>query len=89
MKGQVDNLGGGVFKKRLDQNRHRSIILARAGRLWVFAYLFAKKDRSNIDSDELVAFRELSKAYAALTTEQISQLLENRDWMEICHDNKA
>ena len=28
MKGQADDLGGGVFKKRLSKNRHRSIILA-------------------------------------------------------------
>ena len=28
-KGQCDDLGGGVFKKRLDKNRHRSIILAK------------------------------------------------------------
>ncbi|MFA7241855.1 MAG: type II toxin-antitoxin system RelE/ParE family toxin [Sulfuricellaceae bacterium] len=41
--GQADDLGGGVFKKRLNNNRHRSIILANAGRFWIFAYLFAKK----------------------------------------------
>jgi RelE toxin of RelE / RelB toxin-antitoxin system len=29
--GQVDELGGGVFKKRLRKNQYRSIILARAG----------------------------------------------------------
>ena len=28
MKGQADDLGGGVFKKRLNKNRHRSILLA-------------------------------------------------------------
>lgn len=32
MRGQADDLGGGVFKKRLNDNRHRSIILAKAGR---------------------------------------------------------
>ena len=26
MQGQVDDLGGGVFKKRLNDNMHRSII---------------------------------------------------------------
>jgi len=26
--GQCDDLGGGVFKKRLDKNRHRSIVIA-------------------------------------------------------------
>lgn len=30
--GQADDLGGGVFKKRLNKNRHRSIILAKSGR---------------------------------------------------------
>ena len=44
--GQADDLGGGVFKKRLNDNRHRSIILARSGRFWVYEYLFAKQDRT-------------------------------------------
>lgn len=34
MKGQADDLGGGVFKKRLNKNRHRSIILAKGRRHW-------------------------------------------------------
>ena len=42
MLGQADDLGGGVFKKRLSKNRYRSIIVAKGGRNWVFAYLFAK-----------------------------------------------
>ncbi len=43
MAGQADDLGGGVFKKRLDKNRSRSIILAKGRRYWVYAYLFAEK----------------------------------------------
>ncbi len=42
MDGQADNLGGGVFKKRLNDNMHRSIIVAKGGRYWVYAFLFAK-----------------------------------------------
>jgi hypothetical protein len=56
-EGKADDLGGGVFKKRLKDNRHRSIVLANAGRFWVFAYLFAKKDRANIDDAELSGFQ--------------------------------
>ncbi len=37
-KGQADDLGGGVFKKRLDRNRHRSIIVAKGQRYWVYTY---------------------------------------------------
>jgi hypothetical protein len=28
-RGQADDLGGGVFKKRLDDNMHRSLVLAK------------------------------------------------------------
>jgi hypothetical protein len=67
IRGQADNLGGGVYKKRLGKNRYRSIIVAKGGRYWVFEYLFAKKDRDNIVADELAKFRKLADAYAKLT----------------------
>ena len=85
---QVDDLGGGVFKKRLNDNLHRSIILAKGGKYWVFEYLFAKKDRANIDNDELLAFRLLANSYAGLTELQVKQLLVNGDFVEICYDDK-
>ncbi len=85
MRGQADDLGGGVFKKRLNDNMHRSIILVRGGRHWVYEYLFAKKDRENIALDELAGFRALAKAYAGLTPAQIEKLLHDRDLTEICN----
>jgi len=89
LSGQVDDLGGGVFKKRLHSNQHRSIILAKGGTFWIYEYLFAKKDRDNIEHDELAAFRRLAKSYAGLTGHQLGQLLINKDLLEICHDEKA
>jgi len=89
MQGKADDLGGGVFKKRLNNNMHRSIILANGGGYWVYEYLFAKKDRDNIADNELLAFRTLAKAYAALNEKQIQQLLQDKDWMEIHHDDQA
>lgn len=84
MAGQADDLGGGVFKKRLAGNRYRSIVLARGGDWWIYEYLFAKQDRANIDDDELKAFRSLAKAYGTLTIEQVEILIAGRDWIEIC-----
>jgi hypothetical protein len=89
MLGQADDLGGGVFKKRLDKNRYRSIILAKGGQYWVYEYLFAKKDRANIGDDELAGFRRLAKAYAGLTVQQVTRLLQDNSWMEICNDDEA
>jgi len=83
MQGQAVDLGGGVFKKRLNRNMHRSIILAKGGRFWVFEYLYAKNDRANIDDDELDAFRKLARAYSVLTDQQLKALLDHKDLTEI------
>jgi hypothetical protein len=84
MKGQADDLGGGVFKKRLNKNRHRSIVLAKGGEYWVYTYLFAKSDRANIDDKELAGFRKLAQTYEGLNVRQIDQLLKDGDLAEIC-----
>lgn len=86
MNGQADDLGGGVYKKRLNRNMHRSIILAKGGRFWFYAYLFAKKDRANIDDSELADFRTLAKSYASLNGTLIARLIEDEELTEICHD---
>lgn len=88
LRGQIVDLGGGVFKKRLDRNRHRSILLARGGRHWFFTYLFAKKDRDNIDVDELAAFKDLADLYAVKTDDALQTELAVKELVEICHDDK-
>lgn len=86
MAGQADDLGGGVLKQRLSDNQYCSIILARGREFWVYQYLFAKQDRANFEDDELKAFRELAKGYAALTAEQVTAPIAGKDWIEICTD---
>lgn len=85
VKGQADDLGGGVWKKRLNENRHRSIILAKGGSYWVYQFLFAKKDQENITKKELAAFKDLAKVYEKLNDEQIKLLLKQKDFVEICN----
>ena len=89
IQGQADDLGGGVFKKRLNDNMHRSIILAKGGRHWVFAYLFAKKDRANIDADELAAFKKLAQAYGRMTEAEVASALVQGDLQELLHDEQS
>ena len=89
MLGQCDDLGGGVFKKRLGKNLYRSIIAARGGPYWVYAYLFAKQDRANIDDDELLRFRALAGLYARKTDADIAKELRLKELMEICHDQES
>nr|WP_244629663.1 type II toxin-antitoxin system RelE/ParE family toxin [Martelella limonii] len=51
----------------------------------VFAYLFAKKDRANIDDDELAAFRKLAELYRRKTTADLEAELGIGALLEIDH----
>lgn len=87
IQGQADDLGGGVFKKRLNDNMHRSIILAKVDQYWIYAYLFAKNDRENITQDELSGFKKLAKDFASAGDDKVAALLSDEELLEICHDN--
>ncbi|MBD8262054.1 type II toxin-antitoxin system RelE/ParE family toxin [Pantoea agglomerans] len=80
--------GGVVYKKHLNQNRDRAIILAKGGEHWFYTFLYAKQDMANIDNRELAGFRELAKHYAALSDEKFTALIKSKELVEICHDCK-
>jgi len=86
MLGHADDLGGGVFKKRLSKNQYRSLILARGRQYWVYAYLFAKQDRANIQQNELLGFRALASLYARKTVDDLAMEVELKELVEICHE---
>lgn len=85
---RADDLGGGVFKKRLNNNQHRSIVLAKGGQIWVYAYLYAKQDRSSIDADELAAFRKLAGVYARIKPSELAQMLVEGELEELIDDSE-
>lgn len=79
------DLGGDVFKKRLNKNMHRAILLHKAGEYWIFSYVFAKADKSNIKKDELEAFRVLSGEFKRMTVDQLQTLVDKNSLVEICN----
>lgn len=86
MEGKADLLGGGVWKKRLNDNMDRSIIAAKGKNYWIFMFLFMKKDRENIDKAEESDFKKLASSYALLTPSAITALLKSTDFVEICDE---
>ncbi len=68
---------------------HRSIIIAKGGKHWVYSYLFAKKDRENINQKELEDFREIANTYAKITDKEIDLALADEILVEICHGKKV
>lgn len=85
MEGKAVALGGGVWKKKLNDNMDRSIIVAKGGENWIFVYLFMKKDRENIDKAEEAMFKRLAADYARLSPSAIRTQLASNDLVEICH----
>ena len=79
-RGVVDaDLGGGVIKQRIARSGagksggSRSIILFRHGSRAVYVYGFEKKDRANIEADELEAFRELAAVILGYTDAELAE----------------
>jgi hypothetical protein len=86
MLGQADDLGGGVYKKRLSKNQYRSIIVAKGGRYWVYTVLFAKQDQSNISEGQLSELRRFAAVFVKKTQQEIAKDLLMKVLVEICHE---
>lgn len=54
----------------------------------IYAYLFAERDRDNIEDDELADFKKLAKAYGELMEQQLKKLIEDKDLLEICDSDE-
>lgn len=85
--GKGDNLGGNVWKKRLNKNMHRSVVIRKAVGWWFFFYLYAKNARDNIDQAEVTGFKLLAAQYAAMSEEQLRELLTMQEILEIVGDD--
>src|SRR5882757_5540755 len=85
-KGQGNDLGGGVWKKRLRHNRERSIILTKNSNFRVYEFLFAKADSEAISATGLTALRKIAAGYEkALTDASVARLMKDQGWKEICN----
>jgi hypothetical protein len=87
-EGKGEDLGGNVWKKRLNENRSRSIVATKPGSFWLFAYLFSKNDRENIDQDELEAFKKVSKDLGSKGIAGLQKLVNDGSAVEICNDDE-
>jgi len=83
--GQGDDPGGNVWKKRLDKNTKRGIVVNKIGDFWVFVYLFAKSDRDNIDERELRDFKKLARDFGKTKIADLERMLALKELTEICN----
>jgi hypothetical protein len=94
-QGLIDaDLGGGVIKQRVARpgrgrsSGYRLLIAYRAKQRAVFLYGFAKRERENIDPDELVTLREIAAQWLAADAKRIVQALNEGVLQEVTDDEK-
>ena len=81
--GQGDDLRGNVWKKRLDRNRSRSIVVVLIETMIVYVALYHKKDRANITDAELADFRMLAAAYGGMDAAMLDRFVAEGRFREI------
>jgi hypothetical protein len=94
-QGLVDaDLGGGIIKQRVAgpgggrSGGYRVLIAYRAKHRGVFLYGFAKRERENIDPDELVSLREIAAKWLTADTKRIAQAINEGVLQEVTYDEK-
>jgi hypothetical protein len=85
--GLVDvSLGNGLYKKRVGRkgwrkrNGFRTLLAFEKNQRVIFLFGFAKKEKNNVEDDQLVKLKNMAKEYLDLLDAQIEQLI-NRGWM--------
>jgi hypothetical protein len=89
-RGLIDaRLGGGVIKQRVARagkgksGSFRAIILYKAHRLAIFVYGFAKKDKDNVEQNELAALKLLASEMLSYDDREIAKALESGTLIEV------
>lgn len=89
------DLGGGLIKQRVARRGkgrsggYRMLIAYRLKERAVFLYGFAKNERDNISSDELLTAREIASCWLAADAKQIAHALAEGELQEVPNDEEA
>lgn len=93
--GLVDaDLGGGLIKQRVARpgqgksGGYRTVIVYRRGNLAVFLLGFAKRERANIDDDELEELRGQARAFLQLSADRIEAAITANELTEVSYGDE-
>ena len=94
-RGLVDaDLGGGLIKQRIARQGqgksggYRTIVAYRVKNRAVFLYAFAKKERENIEQDELTELRKIGQNWLNAPEQTIEEAIDDGDLREVDLDEK-
>jgi hypothetical protein len=89
-RGLIDaDYGGYLYKKRIampgkgKSSGYRTLLGAALGEKYFFLYLFAKKDKANINKREELALKELAKKFMNFNQIIINELLAKGELIRV------
>jgi len=92
LQGLLDaDLGGNLYKKRIAIGNRgksgglRTIIGAVIGNKYFFLYAFAKSDKTNINTKEQLALRELAKEFLKFDDDKLQHLVDEGELIKVGH----
>ena len=95
-RGLIDaDLGGGLIKQRVARRGkgrsggYRMLIAYRLKERAVFLYGFAKNERDNVSSDELLTAREIASCWLAADAQRIARALAEDELQEVPNEEEA
>jgi hypothetical protein len=94
-RGLIDaDLGGGLIKQRVarqgqgQSGGYRMVVAYRTQGRAVFLYAFAKSERENIDSDELIELRKVGSNWLDAPPHKIAKAIEDGVLQEVDLDEQ-
>jgi len=89
-----DNLGGGLFRKRIARpgqgksGGFRTLVATNRSTRWVFLFGFSKNERGNIDEDEQDALKKLAAHMLSMSKEALEKAWRAGEMVEVDCDAK-
>ncbi len=89
------DLGGGVIKQRIARSNQgksggfRALIVFRAGTRAIFVHGFAKSEKDNIETDELVAVKKLAAELLGYDDKTLAQAVDSGVLLEVNCNEKT
>jgi hypothetical protein len=89
------DLGGGVIKQRIARSGQgksggfRTLIVFKAGTCAIFVHGFAKKDKDNLERDELVALKRLATELLAYDEKELARVTRSGVLVEVMCDEET
>jgi hypothetical protein len=85
----VVNLGSSLYKVRTQKigkgksSSFRTFVVYKKDDIAIFIYGFSKNDKSNLDNEELIDIKRLSKEYLSINRQDYLKLLASGDMISI------